>query len=274
LKININSPKSSLILLFSLLAYLSFPVLAKATLIGISHDGSVAKINAKTGAGIKFGDSGVGGTNALASNSNGSLFSTYGIAGGSTGFITLDPFSGKGETFKIIPAFYHNIRGLAFSEENLLYMIRDGGVSFGSFLFDELWTIDLANGNYSKIGQLNFSGIQGLDFDPKGALYAWDVRYGLISIDTNTANAEDVNAFMDGSTQIQTILFNSDGILYGARDALFKIDSVTGTSTYIGSGGYSDLRGLEFSVPEPTTMLLLAIGWIGILGLRKRPNKL
>jgi hypothetical protein len=47
-----------------------------------------------------------------------------------------------------------------------------------------------------------------------------------------------------------------DGTLFGARESLFKINVTTGKTTLIGSGGYSDIRGIAFikghSQPAPS----------------------
>jgi len=40
------------------------------------------------------------------------------------------------------------------------------------------------------------------------------------------------------------------------RAAVNKINVATGTATLVGTGGYSDVRGIEFLVPEPNTLVM------------------
>ena len=51
--------------------------------------------------------------------------------------------------------------------------------------------------------------------------------------------------------------FGADGTLYGARDALYTIDTATGIANLVGSGGYSDLRGI--AVIDGTSVRVLNI---------------
>ena len=88
-----------------------------------------------------------------------------------------------------------------------------------------------------------------ITFNSGGTLYGWDGTAGLVTIDTDTGLATDVNPNQGGTLNIQGIAFGSDGILYGACNNLYKINTSTGVWTHVG-GGYDDIRGLEVYSPK------------------------
>ena len=58
----------------------------------------------------------------------------------------------------------------------------------------------------------------------------------------------DVNPAYNMAAPLQCLAFSPTGVLYAARSALYTVDLVTGMETLVaGSGGYSDLRGIEFT---------------------------
>ena len=120
------------------------------------------------------------------------------------------------------------------------------------------------------IGSLGFLGVQGLDVSPGGGLFAWDVQDGLLTVNSVTGLATDVNASIGGTAQIQSIVFAPDGRLFGAGATLYSINPRTGAFSQIGAGGGPDIRGIEWIAPEPSAAMLIAMAGIGLLRRRTR----
>ena len=212
-----------------------------ATLVACNQSGSVFKIDESTGVGSLVGSTGFIGTNSLARDDAGTLYSVPGP------LITIDPTTGVG-TLKTNVTPPTDVRGLAFSPTNALFAIRYGGPVGSIDGPDDLVTIDVATGGVKLVGPTGFNGIQALEFSPSGTLYGWDLKKGLVTIDPGTGAATLVNP---GSppppgVDIQSLAFSPNGTLYGAREVLYRVDTSTGATTLVGSGGYTDVRGIEF----------------------------
>jgi len=261
-----------------LAVYALLPSIANAATIGVGAAGDVFAIDETTGVGTLLGPSGFSGLNSAASDSEGTIYSVAGRE-----IITIDPITGAGTLVTTLD--FGAVRGLAFSPDDILYAIFDGGFSGGLFLPDDLYTIDLSNGTPSLIGSTGSVGLQSLAFSPTGDLFSWDVsnvagEEGLATLNLTTGAA----TFIDPNgpsvdTDIQALEFAPDGTLFGIRNSLFTIDPTTGVTTVVGSGGYSDVRGLAFattstSTPEPSTLLGLGALALasGTLLRRRRKN--
>ncbi|MFO1054611.1 MAG: hypothetical protein U1F36_20500 [Planctomycetota bacterium] len=143
------------------------------------------------------------------------------------------------------------VRAMAVRRDGRLYAIQNGGGTTGTTVPDLLYAIDPNNGAATLIGSTSaFVGIQGLAFGANNVLYGWDTNAGLVTISMATGATTDVNPAVGATVDIQALGFAPGNVLYGARNALYRIDTATGVPTLIGSGGYTDLRGLEF-VPGP-----------------------
>lgn len=223
----------------------------------------VYQIDSVTGSGFQIGLSGIGRLNSMARDGSGVIYSVGGesiteedklviidpVSGAATQIATID--LGKG-----IPS----IRGLAWSPQEELFGIQSGFTV--SNPEDSLYSIDVTTGLGTFVGYTGFTGIQGLAFSPSGELFAWDTGEGLLLIDKTTGVATDVNPLVGGDCEIQTIDFLPDGTLLGARHALFSIDLATGECTGLGSGGYTDVRGmivLEPNDPVPVELTSFTI---------------
>ena len=62
----------------------------------------------------------------------------------------------------------------------------------------------------------------------------------------------------DGSSaafaQIQGLAFSNSGVLYGATQSLYTINTTTGAMTPVGAGGLGDVRGIEFVNQGPPSV--------------------
>lgn len=192
--------------------------------------------------------------NSLAQDGQGRLFS---VSQGQ--LVQIDPYA-----LTLTPVLtLHGLggfTGLAFSPAGELFGVQRGGTSNN----DPLFRIDTLTGNVTVVGDTGIYRLQDLAYSPGGILYGWSLLSGLITIDPQTGRGTDVNPGVGATAEIQALAFAPDGTLYGARDALFRIDPVTGVTVQIGSGGYSDIRGLAV-IPEPSTFHLLSLGMCGLL---------
>lgn len=249
----------------------TMPTIGEASIIAVSWsptNSRVYGIDETTGVGELIGLSGFPRLNALAADGSGTLYSTvdYGTFGAGDELITIDPNTGAGTSIatldfgSIDPA----LRGLAFRpSDGVLFAVNNTGN-------DELFTIDIGTGVGTLIADQGTTGLQGIDFASDGTLYGWDNFLGLVTVDTTTGLLTDVNPTVGATAAIQSVVFGPDGTLYGARNALYTIDVGTGVTTIVGSGGYADVRGIAFLVPEPTMLALMGLGFGGLVFSRRR----
>ena len=267
--------------------FLSAPTASyAATILGVSFDGGVSRIDESDGSGSSIGDTGFSGVNSLSRRGDGTFFSVArALDDAAATLFTIDPSNGAGSSIASLDfgKADASVRGLAFSPSNALFAVNNGGSRFSSTDPDDLYTINVNNGLTSLVGNTGLPGIQALTFASDGTLYGWDVgttgsnAKGLVVIDPLTGQAKDVNDSVGqpNGVDIQTLAFSPEGTLYGGRDVLYRIDPKTGQATLVGSGGYSDIRGFDFepaaegsihgsAVPEPGTLLLFGIGVLAV----------
>jgi len=220
-------------------------------MIGVSWAGDVYAIDSTTGTGSLLSNAGsVIRFNSLARRSDGKLF-TADAVGSNHDIYEVDPVSGAVTLVTTVPLTA--IRAMAFGPSDELYAINDNGSSAPS---DILYTIDLGAGTVKQIGDTGLDNLQALAWG-NSTLYGWEVLdsstgtgAGLVTIDPQTAASKDVDpATQPADAGIQSLTFDSQGTLYGGRDELYKVDISSGALTLVGSGGYADVRGLEFIKP-------------------------
>lgn len=228
------------------------------TLLGVGFNGQAYQINSSTGAGSALGPGGLGPLNALAYHEG-----VYYAAGQGTDLWAINPTFGTGSVTATLSKA--DVRGLASFNGKLFGIMQ--GATFDDP--DQLAEIDPLTGLVTTIGSLGwpYSGVQALAADSH-SLYGWDVGQGLIKVDAVTAAVTDVGTW-GGTTEVQALEFLSDGTLVGGRDQLLSIDLTTGGWSLIGSGGYSDVRGLA-TVPEPASIIALALGALLVRRRRDR----
>jgi hypothetical protein len=229
--------------------------------IGVDWFGDVWTVSPTTGSISFIGATGLYGLNALAADNSGKLFAAGSslVAPPVSDLVTINPMTGHVDSRTLLDFGNRitDVRALAFSQAGTLYAINNGG-GFG-IAEDELYTVDPSTGRATLVGSTGLDGIQSLDFSPQGVLYGWGlgqtIGVGLVTFNLVTGRATDVNPAVYGTADIQSIVFAPDGNLYGARDALYRINVASEALTLIGSSG-ADIRGIEV-VPEPSLLSLL-----------------
>jgi len=204
-------------------------------IIAVSWPGDVHTIDSSNGVGTLLnGSRSFASLNACAKNAAGVFYSAS-----NTTLVTVDPVTGVvagGPTMAL-----SSIRGMAFGPGDVLYAYNDEG--FGSP--DVLYTINTTTGATTQIGLASDTGIQGLAIDSQGRAYAWDVAHGLATVNLATGATADVSG-QGGTGDIQCIAFDANDNLWGARAGLYSINTGDGSFSLVGSGGYSDVRGMDF----------------------------
>lgn len=147
-----------------------------------------------------------------------------------------------------------------------------------------------------NVKALGLKKVEGLAYN-NGTLYASDTEYGgrdgyklnqwgdhdsaLFKIDISEGiagiSADDIEYVGQiGFGQVESLLFN-DGALYGTSDthnAFFQIDlNANGASGIYLSDWGTDIEGIaiaESAVPEPSTIILLGLGILGLVSFRKK----
>lgn len=240
------------LLTFSLLAGVVAPAAAQ-DMIGVSWTGNVYSVDSGSGAGALVGPSGYTQVNNLAKSPTGVLYACAGYGVPCT-VIAIDAVTGVGTA--VSTTALDSVRGLAYMGSTLYAINDSSGTGVG---VDELYTLNPLTGAATYVGSTGFSGVQGMAA-AGGVLYGWDINLGLITIDPVTGAGADVSGSTGGTGSVQNLAANASGGLFGGQNSLYSINPATGVYTLIGSGGYSDLRGLEFSNSGPPSFTLSKSG--------------
>jgi hypothetical protein len=166
------------------------------------------------------------------------------------------------------------MNALAYNyDDGLLYGASSSSGEFGSLT---------AGGTYTQIGYFG-NGITSsgdIAFAEDGTLYATvNYQYGvdhLATIDPTTGAATIIGSL--GRDNVYGLFFEN-GQLYGLTQegVLLSINPSTGVNTAIRDYIRSDFWGAAGDdhppVPEPSTMILLAVGIMGLVGFRMKFNK-
>jgi hypothetical protein len=123
---------------------------------------------------------------------------------------------------------------------------------------DSNYSLDIATGTTTLMGNSNFGLITAMDYDPSGALWGLDFSGAIVAIDPVTGAGTQTGTTTQ--TQFQGFAIDDAGTWYGVAtndDSLYTIDPATGVATLVGTPGTLDFaKGFEI----PTSGGLPPIG--------------
>ena len=273
---------------FGLAALLLASVSARADMYAVdwdinSADSNLYRLNATTGAATLIGDTGVVRLIGLGESSNGTLYSiNESDVGPPSNLYTINPTTGA--------ATLVGSTGVNFAEGDLAIDPSTGTLYANNSSGDHLFQIDPTTGNATQVG----TGITGRDIS--GMLFSGGTLFGLAlndaspdtfnTIDTTTgvgtsgpASGTNFGVVAALGSDPTTGLIYAGGPLtnFGSDNELYSTNlATTGTPIAI-TGITHSLSGLApAAVPEPSGMVLAALGIIGLGGLRRanrRPRR-
>lgn len=216
-------------------------------MVGVSWGGQAYAVDSATGVGSLLGNTGYSSINSMARSPGGTLYAMAGY-GNANNLITINPTTGLATLIGV--SNLDSVRGLAFDSAGTLWAANDSsGTGIG---VDDIYTVNVSTGFATFVGSTGYAGVQGMAY-ANGQLYVWEIGSGsgfgdgLMIVNTTTGALTDVNPAVGGfGSEAQTLCASATGVLYGACNALYTINAATGVLTLVGSGGYGDLRGIEF----------------------------
>lgn len=225
-------------------------------------------IDTDTGASTLIGSTGIEGIQGLAIDpATGRMYSTGGsVDGPSLGLYEIDRNTGTatsiGGSQKFIALDFSPINGMLYAQASPDYEE------------DDLFTIDLATGVETLVGDLQHQHLQGIAFSADGSEIFWTHSGDFSSLDPADATETgfgSIGLFLRIALGLDDVLYASG---FGGNDDtnLYTIDTGAITRTVVADTGnyfFGLTAGRPSSVPEPTTFMLLAAGGL-LTSFRKR----
>jgi uncharacterized protein YjiK len=202
----------------------------------------------------------------------GLLYGVQDLCEASSVLYAIDPDTAKAR--RIGPVGYGSIESLSFNPiDGLLYAVGNDKKKAS------LLTLDLASGAGRLVSEYSLrtsEDIQGLAWNLTGThLLASVVKNSgssLVELDPVRGTTRQVGDL--GYRKVEALEYGPDGVLYGASDTsntLLTVNDLTGGSRKLPVDvSVSDVEGIAFRVPEPTSMALLLSGAVlAVLRLRR-----
>jgi hypothetical protein len=170
--------------------------------------------------------------------------------------------------------------GLIGSANNALYTAGGAPTSSGLMRY-QLFSVNPSTGFDTFIDNILVTAIPSVPV-PFGLSTCSNTLYfflgdNLYTVNTSTGAGTLVGS-MGSGLGIGPMVFEND-TLYGTGSSgkIYTINTTTGASTLLSNNGF-DIIGLApapgpSSTPEPTTMLLLGLGLLGLVGVRRKIKK-
>lgn len=250
-----------LLLFFVFSAFLVVVSPVHAVFIGDSS-GGLYDLNVATNTSTYLGNSGVGAMLDIAQDPTTS--SLYGVTGGGS-LYSLSTTNGSASFIGGSGAF---INGLTFDSSGTLFGSGGGA----------LFTVNLGTGAASTVGFTGFSSSGDIAFDSLGNLFLSATGGDrLVSVNSTTGVGSLIGSIGYGNVYGLNFWGST---LYGFTSFgdTITIDTTTGAGTFlasnsIGAYGADGAGGVAAAVPEPSTMLLLGSGLLGMVLYRRKRGK-
>lgn len=163
---------------------------------------------------------------------------------------------------------------------------RGDGVGFLT-ISDEpggsLWRFDLGAPSASAVTTTLRPAIDGLDFDGSDELFGLSqpllgATYTVHLIDQTTGvstQVGDTGVVSANENSVAGLTFTSDGTVFAVlNDALYTLDpGANYAAEFVGDIGFSRISGLAALVPEPATIVLVALGCLTLLRCRRSTQR-
>jgi WD40 repeat protein len=270
----------SLIVAFITLICVAKP--AHATLYGIDWDTSnLYSISTSDASLTLIGNTGISSPGTIEFSPNGTLYS-FSVGSNST-LYTINPTTAAATLIGPLDLNFAYEGGLAFSPSGIAY-----GVNGDNANNPQLFTLNLSTGEATVVGTISGASrdINGLAWRSDGKLIGIsDFDNSLVVIDPTTLGISTLATLnvsagtVGGMTAIGSSGYFSTG--GSGSNQLYSFDLFTGSYNLIGSFpsnigtgiGISGLAETPSGVPEPSTMLFLGSGLLGLIGFRRKFRK-
>ena len=214
---------------------------------GILNDGKFAKIDISTGQGEIIGKSTYGGITNIAINPKSKIIYAISSSSVSTDLIRVN--STQGDAYFLHQLDLPDLLSIAFDTSGTLYAVQKGG---------KIYTINISDGSYNLIVDTKVN-IAGMAFNPINN-ELWGSAYIIIGANKdkifkiNLSTGDTANVGFTGlNVSTNDLTFDNTGKLYGITGAssqignLITIDTSTAHGIIIGSIGFKDITGLDYS---------------------------